>query len=206
MKYVKVLCRGASPLLMDRMTDATLEGLRTGVYPAINRERPASATASEKIYRENGESGKIGLPSEMLFSCLVNAGRNVKMGRKGISTATTTTLPEILAIQEPFLPFRNIDPAKESEAWVVDKRRGRLKDAKGTAVCVVRPKFNAWEFEVTVAINDGKMGVDKIRELFDSAGSSQGLGSFRPNCRGPFGRFIVAEWQEMKEALPKAAA
>lgn len=33
-----------------------------------------------------------------------------------------------------------------------------------------------------------------VRELFDIAGSKIGLGDFRPDRRGPFGRFTVTMW------------
>lgn len=83
---------------MDPMTDATLESLRTGVRPQIQKDRPAVEVAREKICSENGDGSAIGLPSEMLFSCLVEAGRNVKNGKKQVSTAKTTTIPDFMSI------------------------------------------------------------------------------------------------------------
>ena len=204
MRTVKVKCVGVSPLLMDRMSDETLDELRTGVRAQKPRDRPLDDVAAEKIYRENGAGSRIGLPAEMLFSCLANAGRNVKNGKKQISTATTTTLPDILAIQNFFIPLTNVDPRKEKESWKADRRRGRLDN--GTAVCVVRPRFDQWEFEVEVEYDETKADESVVRSLFNNAGSAQGLGSFRPNCKGPFGRFKVTEWQQVEQKGKSAAA
>lgn len=196
MHAAKVKCTGVSPILMDPMTDAVLEGLRTGVRSNPKRDRPAVEVAREKIYRENGDKSSIGLPSEMLFASLVAAGRNVKNGKKQVSTVSTTTLPDFFSIQDLFLPFLNVKKGKkENESWKVDKRRGRLKD--GTAVCIVRPRFDKWEFEVIVEYDDKKVNESVIKDLFVNAGSAQGLGAFRPNCKGQFGRFKVASWKEI---------
>lgn len=195
MRTAKVKCTGVSPILMDPMTDAVLEGLRTGVRPNVSRDRPAVDVAREKIYRENGEKSSIGLPAEMLFASLVAAGRNVKNGTKQVSTAKTTTLPHFFSIQDYFLPFSNIKKGKENKSWKVDKRRGRLND--GTAVCVVRPRFDKWEFVVTIEYDEAKADESIIKNLFANAGSAQGLGAFRPNCKGPFGRFKVVKWSDI---------
>lgn len=142
----------------------------------------------------------------MLFASLVAAGRKVKNGRSQISTASSSTVPDFLEIKGFFFPFlgipENVEPrsAKEREFWKVDKRRGCLpKD--GTAVCLIRPRFNNWEFEVTVVYDGEKINGGVVKDLFTNAGAAQGLGSFRPNCKGPFGRFEVTSWKETAGAL-----
>ncbi len=197
MPLIQIRCVGKSPLLMDRMSDETLEELRTGVRAPKIKDRPVDEVSVEKIYRENGPGSRIGIPVEMMFSCLVNAGRNVKNGKKQLSTASTTTLPDLMTIQDTFLPFTNIEPKKEKDYWKTDRRRGRLDN--GIAICVVRPRFDHWEFLVTIAYEKGKINPEVLRQLFQNAGSTQGLGSFRPNCKGPFGRFEVKEWVELEE-------
>lgn len=200
MKTLKIHCVGISPLLMDPMSTATLQSLATGVRLQVAKDRPAEEVAAEKIYRD--PSGRIALPAEMLFAALVGAGRNVKVGKKGISTATTTSLPDFMSIRETHLPLTNI-PAnidgKEKDFWSADMRKGMGYNGKTpTAVAIIRPKFPAWEFKVTVTVDDKKVGDDTVKALFTNAGSTQGLGSFRPNKKGMFGRFAVAEMKEVK--------
>lgn len=200
MKTFKIRCVGISPLMMDRMSAETLAGLGTGVRPQEQKDRPAIDKATEKIYRD--PNGRIALPAEMLFACLVGAGRNVKNGRKAISTATTTTVPDLLSIEDAYLPLINI-PAEvngaEKDYWTVDVRKGTGNNGpKPVAVNITRPKFEKWEFETTVTVDEKKAGEDTFKALFTSAGSTQGLGSFRPNKKGMFGRFKVAEMKEVK--------
>ena len=65
-------------------------------------------------------------------------------------------------------------------------------------MAVIRPKFVNWEFSVTVDLGV-KVNTDFVKELFLNAGSTQGLGSFRPNKKGMFGRFTVAKVEEVKQ-------
>ena len=195
MRTVRVTCRGVSPLLMDRMTDEVLGGLITGVRPELRKDRPLPEVAADKIYRDTNDGHRIGLPAEMLFASLVKAGQNVKRGKKQISTADSTTLPDFLSITDFFLPLVGIDPANESASWKVDKRRGRLTSGKTvTTIGIVRPRFDAWQFDVNIQYDNAKVDDSTVKTLFTNAGSTQGLGAFRPNCKGPFGRFVVTGW------------
>lgn len=198
MRRVKIHCVGVSPLMMDKMSDETLEGLATGVRPPEVKDKPAEEKAAAKIYRN--DEGKIALPVEMLMGSLVFAGQKVKNGKKQISTAKTTTLFELLQIHNVSLPLSNGEVNANGDLpWVVDKRKGIGNQAKTpTAVCIIRPKFPHWEFDVEITYDEKKINGDVVRQLFDTAGSSEGLGSFRPNKKGPFGRFRVTEWNEEK--------
>lgn len=197
MRTVKVHCVHLSPLLMDKMSDEAFTGLETGVRPQEVKDRPAEEKAVGKIYRDNG---KIGLPAEMLISALKLAGAQVKNGKRNITKTTTgeTTLFDFLTVQDSFLPFLNIK--KEDGAWTVDKRKGIGRQAKvPTAVCIIRPRFDKWEFTTTIQFDERKVNEDTVRKLFEVAGSNQGLGSFRPNKGGPFGRFRIAEWKDVTD-------
>lgn len=177
---------GISPLLMNPMSDGVLESIRTKTSPPKRTDWSREEEAETKLYRDN--DGAIGLPSLNLFASLTEAGRRVKTGSppKQISTADSTILPSFLSIEEFFLPFKG-DPS-----WVADMRRGT--NEKGQAVPIVRPRFNNWEFDVTFEIDETEVNEDTVRKLVDISGKKIGLCDFRPNKRGPFGRFRVAAW------------
>ena len=207
---IEVYCEGKKPYLMNPATEALLESLRTGVHPPLQKDRPRDDVAKEKIYREEG---KIGIPSANLFACLVEAGRDVVLkSRTKISTAKTTQLPAFFEIDQLFLPFgvEGDEDYDSEKVWKTDMRRGKLpKD--GTMVAIVRPRFDKWGITVRFTVDTGIINADKIRELFDRAGRSVGLGDFRPSCRGPFGTFAVKRWavlegQEATEATQELAA
>jgi len=194
MRKVRVLCVGVSPLMMDRMSDEVLESLDTGVRLQIKKDRPVEEKAEEKIYRNS--EGRIGLSPDMLLAALVNSGRNVKIGKKQVSTAATTMLFDFFQLKSDFLILTNGRDGEEP-AWVSDRRRGVSNQSKSpTAVCIVRPQFPEWAFEATFTFDEKTAGRDTMMKLFKEAGSSQGLGSFRPNRKGRYGMFVVQEWHE----------
>jgi hypothetical protein len=39
-----------------------------------------------------------------------------------------------------------------------------------------------------------------VRQLVDDAGQRIGLGDYRPARKGPFGRFKVVHWEQLKKA------
>lgn len=195
-----VRLKGKKPLLMDRMSEATMDGLETGIRAPEVKDRPAAEKCAPKIYR-HPDTGRIGLPVELVLACLKQAGRKVKNGRYNISNATSTTLYGMLEIVEDFLPLLNIpekvkpESKEEAKYWKVDRRRGIGKQAKTpTAVAVIRPAFAEWEFEITIEYNEKKINGETVKRLLEEAGSGQGLCGFRPNCGGPFGRFELVLW------------
>lgn len=198
-KTIAVHCVGISPILMNPMTEETLDELYGGAAARKPKtgQVPQKQVAEAKIIKDGDD--RVGLPVEYLFSCLVGAGRFVKYdAKKNISNASSTLIPSFMSIEELFLPFDNQD-AK----WFVDKRRGRLSN--GTAVCILRPRFEDWSFDVTIEIDDQEISEEKVKELFRRAGTAVGLGDFRPACRGPFGRFKIERWEVLKQDMAEAA-
>lgn len=118
MRSVRILCLGVQPLMMDRMSDEVLESLDTGVRLQLKKDRPVEEKAEEKIYRD--KEGRIGLSPDMLLAALVNAGRNVKIGKKQISTATTTTLFDFFQLKSEFLFSRTVEMATPPNGCLID--------------------------------------------------------------------------------------
>ncbi len=179
-------------MLMNPMTQKTLEELQTGIRGTVDKTISAETIAEGRTIKN--DEGKVGIPIEYLLGCLVEAGRSVKNGKKQISTAGTTTIFAFLDFgDQTFLPF------KEHSKMVVDRRKGNLNNAgKSTAVCIIRPKFEKWSIELEVVITtegDFAAKEDVVKKLFEAAGSQVGLGDFRPAKRGPFGRFKVSGWK-----------
>lgn len=217
---VKIELTGVMPMLQDCMTEETLvKVLHHGERPPPAKDSSPDAVAYTRIYvgaPDSVHKGKLGVPIESLFACLVGAGRKVKYPgtRGGITSADgATTIPEFLTLENDYLPFiglekfdpESFDPdGDEAPPWRVDIRRGQMGGGggkKGTTVCIIRPKFSAgWKLVATARIElDTPVTLKTVRELFDKAGRTQGLGVFRPSCRGPFGTFRVSGWEVIEE-------
>ncbi len=67
-----------------------------------------------------------------------------------------------------------------------------VKRPGGIMVPYCRPKFNSWELEFTLVINDSIITVDQLKRAIEKGGLLKGIGSFRPR----YGRFELTEFQE----------
>ena len=84
-------------------------------------------------------------------------------------------------------------PKTPDELWAkrgqwMDKRAVKISTAR---VIRVRPKFTDWSIDFELVVNTGLVSASKVREWLQTAGSSVGLGDFRPR----FGRFNVEVWE-----------
>ena len=194
-----IRCQGLSPMLMNPMTNETLTSLITGLRKAPNKDRLLTDVASERIYRD--EEGRMGFPTINLIGALKHAGRNVKNGKKAISTATSTTLFSFLDFPEEFVTFDGLDEKGEIP-WKVDARRGVMKNgASSVAVGIVRPKFTEWSFTIKANLDEKLIREEMIKALFVEAGRNAGLCDFRPSRNGPFGRFEVVEFKSNGDSI-----
>jgi hypothetical protein len=62
----------------------------------------------------------------------------------------------------------------------------------GTADLRYRGEFSPWSCELTVKFNAGLMSAAQVVNLFQTAGFAVGVGEWRPERDGPYGRFHVA--------------
>jgi len=198
MLTVQIVCRGLTPLLMNRMSESTLEGLRT------KQKKPKAANigttitpreeATPKVYTHGGNPI---IPAENLMSCLIAAGVFVRLdAKRQMSTGKSTMLPGFVTLLDFAIPL--VADGKPA-TWEADVRKGTNPNG-GEAVAICRPRFDAWGFTTRILIDDKEIGENTIRDLWDKAGKRIGLGDFRPARKGIFGQFIVDHWGQLQEA------
>ncbi len=189
----KIIGTGNRRLLMDPMSDETLDDLRKGIPKPKRTDISLEDEAKSKLYLDG--DGNIVIPTENIFACLRFGGRFVKNGKKQISTQKgETILSSFLTIDEEY--FKLTDGNGGKPVWHVDKRRG-VSNNRGSsnALCVVRPRFDSWGLEFIVKINSERVKSETIKKLVEESGLVAGLCSFRPSKGGRFGMFEIVEWE-----------
>jgi hypothetical protein len=58
-----------------------------------------------------------------------------------------------------------------------------------------RPKINEWCACFIIEIDRTLVDINMIHQLLTEGGRRIGIGDFRPEKGGPFGRFQVDQWQ-----------
>jgi hypothetical protein len=183
MRSFHVVIEGTTPLLLNRFTEAAQLGATNGSRASLIGDRGTPMEqAKEKLYI--GHDGKPMVPQPNLFRCLVDAGKYFKCGKSKVTTQKSSMLPACLEIDGVELPIEHREP------WTVDTRAVRVPSTGGRILCH-RPSFHDWRIAFTLRVDADLINPKLVREIVDAAGKRVGLGDFRPDCKGPFGKFVV---------------
>lgn len=137
------------------------------------------------------------LPGTNVFAAIVNAGRFHKIGRRQVTTGKTSIVPGGIMILELMCSLGTRD-------FEVDSRRA-VNQNTGGAVMAHRPRIDNWRTSFTLDIDETLFAPEFVRVLVDDAGRRIGVGAYRPERKGPFGRFVVTKWEAVAEGKKKAA-
>jgi hypothetical protein len=185
---IDVTIEGATPLLCNKFTDAAAMKASSGSSGVLTGDKGTPMEqAREKLYV--GHDGKPCIPQPNLFRCLIDAGTFFKAGKSKVTTQKNSLIPACIEVQGIELPSDHKEP------WQVDTRAVRIPATGGRILCH-RPSFNDWRLTFTMTVDTSLIGTKLVREIVDAAGRRIGLGDFRPDRKGPFGKFVVVAWKE----------
>lgn len=186
MNIVNVTVRGISPMLMNRFTEAAEESIRTGRRTSLKKESSPRENAERAAYRT--PDGVLYKPPEHFIRSFRAGGKFHKVGRKQA---------DYLVMASMFITETCIEVCDESgkalREFEVDARSGVNPSTKGR-VMLYRPRFDKWQCTFTLQVDDDIMSPSLARLIVDDAGKKIGTGDFRPEKGGPFGRFVVTQW------------
>ena len=161
---VPVIITGASPLLCGKPAD-----LPDGLTPVQQ--------ARERLYL--GSDHQPVIPTLNLARCLVGAGRLLNPPRSDLHQALDVNPSEI--------------PIRSSVPWQVDTRTVRKPGTRERINCH-RPRFDSWSLAFEVHVDTERIGLGVLMGLIELAGMRIGLGDYRVERGGPFGRFRLESW------------
>jgi hypothetical protein len=175
MATVKITIKGISPLLMHS-------------YPLVDPVKPLEKMTREEqaefaTYRDP-VTKELVIPGVAVQRALV-AGAGYHKG-KGMATLAKPVAACVL-VQEPYLPLGVSVFDIDSRGVVIPATKGRIIRH--------RPVFSTWGVSFTVDYDDKLITEKQLREVVDSTGSRVGILEYRPEKKGPFGRFMVVEWK-----------
>ena len=177
MKNLTVTIKGLSPLLMHRFPMEPIAGLD---------KKPAIEQAEVCLYVDP-KTGRPYIPGENIHRALISAAAYSKgKGRASLQKQVSAAL---------FVD--TMVCLVEGSPWVVDSRPVVVPATKGRIVRH-RPRFDEWETTFDVSYDDVLLSAVQVREIIDNCGARTGLLDFRPEKKGPFGRFMVTSWEEHK--------
>ena len=182
---------------------ATVEGLPPGLLMnrfkeqseaeeevrAIRQDRGTTRERAElAAYRD--DEGNLYAPSTWFFRSMIEVGayRKQRGSRKSMKYIIPAAL--VLPIDIVHLIDAEGKPIRDFE---VDARPVVIPSTKGR-IMAYRPKIETWRATFPMEVDTTIIGVDDAHQLLEDAGRRQGVGDFRPEKKGPFGRFKIIRW------------
>jgi hypothetical protein len=179
----------SSPLSFSRYIDPAM-------FPKKNKELPDDYEA--RIWMERAhhdEAGNIYIPGMMFKNCITGAAQylSIQIPGKGKSTYSKNFKSGVLVL-DPHIPI-NYHMKNVCGEWIFGSSTG---DNAGRRVKKCFPVFPKWEATVVFTIVDSIITEDVFRAVLTQAGLLKGIGRFRPENGGFYGRFIVKsiQWVE----------
>ena len=185
MKTYKITIEGITPLLMNRPSQLDIGDKSKNVKRETNTPKEI---AELKLYRD--AEGKIYCPATWFQGCIVEAGKQKKMLGKGSAKATYSKVCGSSVEINPFEIVLKND-------WKVFSILAVNPTTRGKNV-LHRPCFDKWKVDFEVTFEEEQIEVSVMKEIFDIAGRSVGVGDWRPAKKGRFGKFQVVSWKEAK--------
>lgn len=175
MKTIAVTVKSLSPLLMHSFPLVSIEALE---------KKPVEEQAELAAYRDP-ETRDLYVPATNVQRCFI-AGATYSKG-KGRGSLQKNAAACLLVG-----PVERLSLGVQS--FVVDSRPVVIPATKGR-VLRHRPRLDAWTLSFSLDYDETLLTETQVRRIVDDSGSRVGLLDFRPEKKGPFGRFVVVEWQ-----------
>lgn len=179
MKEVEFEITGETSLLINRFHEEARMQATRGIHAKHTDWPEPKIDAAARLYADL--DGKPCFPAENLRQAVITAAGRQKIGRR----SATTDMAGALDIQPAMLDLYG--------DWEVDERPVVIPSTKGR-IMRARPRFDQWSIAGTLRFDERLVDMKLCRTCLDEAGQYVGIGDFRPQKKGPYGRFKVTNW------------
>ena len=188
MKKISITIEGVTPLLMNRFTEDNEVKVTSGVSGTMvgNKGTPREQ-AAKTAYMDN--DGMLYVPGPNVFRSIIEAGKYHKAGKSKVTTQKSSMIPAGISLNDVVLGLGTSEFEVDSRSVVIPSTGGRIMKH--------RARLDTWKLTFTLEIDEIMFGVTFVRQLVDDAGKRIGLGDYRPDRKGPFGKFFVTNWKEL---------
>ena len=169
---VTVTITGLSAILMHRFPLEPIE--------ALEKKSPAEQ-AELAAYRTN--EGELYIPGLAVQRALVQGATYSKgKGRASLQKVAAACLQ----VEPEYLILDNQEYVVDSRPVVVPATKGRILRH--------RPRIDSWSVKFDASWDNMLLAEQQVRRIVDDTGRNVGILDFRPERKGPYGRFVVTNW------------
>jgi len=183
-----------------RRIAVTLEGVPPGLIFQGKGLMAASAKEGAKKVKPRGaaeeaklhahwmkERGKevLCIPWVMLYQSFCTAANGFKFkGQKTLGSIVAATI----ACESDRISL-GTDQFETYEEWV------KIPPRTGAMVMIGRPRLRTWSVNFVIVMDDELYGADGLQKVIEHAGKIIGIGAWRAEKRGPYGRFTLKQFE-----------
>ena len=175
--------KGLTPMLMHSTKGMSREGA-----PGVKTKKIPDAKTEAELGTYRDENGDLYIPCIWFRQALVSGGKGRKIGKQ----FATSLLKG--AVIDPDRRASIVDPDSGDliTEYTVDERPVVIGKAR---VMRARPRFDTWAADIPLDYDDEIITPDIIQEVLNIAGSRIGVGDYRVEKGGWFGRFEVMGYE-----------
>jgi hypothetical protein len=149
---------------------------------------------SKKVYKDDEEAamrcykdeeGRFCHPSQGFIKSILRAATGKKFGK---ASAPALIRGGVFAVES--LCIIEGEDGKPATAYTIDRQSCVVGPAR---ILRWRPSWSPWQIRLALEINVALIGPDAIRQVLALAGPTVGVGDYRPEKGGRFGRYRLAE-------------
>ena len=172
-KTIGITIKGESPLLMHAFPLVAIERL----------EKKSIEEQAELAAYRDPETLSLYVPGLAIQRAMVS-GATYSKGKGRSSLQKVVAACVLVSPERISLGVKNF--TIDSRPVVVPATRGRVMRH--------RPRLDSWQISFEVEYDPDMLTEKQLRQVVNDTGSRVGLLDFRPERKGPFGRFSVINW------------
>ena len=140
-----------------------------------------------KSYLYLNEKGELVQPAIHFISSMKKAGAKFQIPGQGKSTYKNLIGSGVIII-EPDMILHLV------QEWQPNRQAVIIQQAR---IVRTRPLLKKWALSFTAEYDEEEIKAEVLKEILDYAGRRVGIGDYRPERGGPFGRFHVIKFEEI---------
>lgn len=184
--YLEILLIGDSPLIMHKWSEKAKKEMLDKQMKVAKKGREAKDPQKDyedSIYYIDAEKTKYGFPAVAFKNAAVSACRFTEGTKMTVARGA-------FHVEGEFVEVLESEP---------NMREDMVRVGMGTADIRYRAEFPNWKAKVRVAYNRHALSKEQIVNLFNLAGFGVGVGEWRPEKDGSYGRFHVGTENEITQ-------
>lgn len=187
MKTFKVEIEGISPILFNRFSEES--EIPQKMKKAGKRDYGTPREQAEKTVYVDQTSLQIWMPSTWVKGAMTAISSDYKLPSSRRSVKSV--IGGAVLFNEEKIYFT---PTKKISDIEVDSRPCVVQRAR---IMRHRARLEQWKVAFNVEVDDEILMPENVYQILSDSGKRAGLGDFRPQKGGPYGRFILTSWEKL---------